>query len=95
MTSPPAFLRAPEARTMVSGGVGSKEKTVKPLGWIWFTGIMLGIAACLPYVVEFMCSKAYATHRHGVVLVTDATSPVGKATCLALMEDGYAVRLRE
>ncbi|TFJ86441.1 hypothetical protein NSK_002098 [Nannochloropsis salina CCMP1776] len=76
---------------MVSGGVGSKEKTVKPLGWIWFTGIMLGIAACLPYVVEFMCSKAYATHRHGVVLVTDATSPVGKATCLALMEDGYAV----
>ncbi len=70
----------------------AKEKQIKPLGWVWFTGLMLGIIACLPYVIEFLCSKAYPTHRGGVVVVTQATTAVGKATCMALLEDGYTVR---
>lgn len=70
---------------------GGKERPVKPLGWVWFSGLMLGMTACLPYIIEYMCSKSYATHRHGVVLVTSATSAVGKAACLALLADGYTV----
>lgn len=77
---------------MAGAAGGGKEKTVKPLGWVWFSGLMLGMTACLPYIVEYMCSKSYATHRHGVVVVTGATSAVGKAACLALLADGYTVR---
>jgi len=77
---------------MAGAAGGGKEKAVKPLGWVWFSGLMLGMTACLPYIIEYMCSKSYATHRHGVVLVTGATSAVGKAACLALLADGYTVR---
>lgn len=64
---------------------------MKPLGWVWFSGLLLGMTACLPYIIEYLCSKQYATHRHGVVFVTGATSTVGKASCLALLADGYTV----
>ena len=71
---------------------GSKEKPVKPLGWVWATGLTLGILACLPAMFEALCAKTYATHRHGVAVVTCASSPLGKAAVEALIEDGYLVR---
>ncbi len=44
---------------------------------------------------EALCAKTYATHRHGVAVVTCAASPMGKAAVEALIEDGYLVRVRE
>lgn len=98
---PPAFLlirlgKHQQRKLAIMAGAaasGGKERPVKPLGWVWFSGLMLGMTACLPYIIEYMCSKSYATHRHGVVLVTSATSAVGKAACLALLADGYTVRV--
>lgn len=73
-------------------GAGSGK--VKPLGWLWFAGLMLGILACLPSMFEALCAKTYETHRHGVAVVTCASSPLGKAAVEALIEDGYLVRGR-
>lgn len=69
-----------------------ESKPVKPLGWLWATGIALGLLACLPSMFEALCAKTYATHRHGVAVVTCASSPMGKAAVEALIEDGYLVR---
>lgn len=77
---------------MAGSGSSGKEKLVKPLGWLWLTGLTLGILACVPSMLETLCAKTYATHRHGVAVVTGASSPLGKAAVEALIEDGYVVR---
>ena len=69
-----------------------ESKPVKPLGWLWATGIALGLLACLPSMFEALCAKTYATHRHGVAVVTCASSAMGKAAVEALIGDGYLVR---
>jgi ABC-type nickel/cobalt efflux system permease component RcnA len=68
-----------------------KEKPVKPLGWIWSIGLLVGMLACLPAMLEALFAKTYETHRHGVAVVTCASTPLGKAAVEALIEDGYLV----
>jgi NAD(P)-dependent dehydrogenase (short-subunit alcohol dehydrogenase family) len=53
--------------------------------------LLLACIAALPYLISILLTPQYAVHSSGIIVVTGASSGIGKSASIALAKEGYTV----